>query len=85
MTLPQQARIFKSMKQKPKTTQVSPSELLNVQEAATYIRLAPRTLYNYASVGLLRSYKIGFKLAFRREDLDGLIVVRPTRRSQIPA
>ena len=73
------------MKQNSKARRITPSELLNVQEAAAYIRLAPRTLYNYASVGLLRSYKIGFKLAFRKEDLDGLIVVRPTRRSQIPA
>ena len=46
--------------------------LMNLKEASDYLRVAPRTLYNWSSKKRIPSVKIG-GLKFAKEDLDNLI------------
>lgn len=46
--------------------------LLNLKEASEYLRVAPRTLYNWSSRKRIPTIKIG-GLKFAKEDLDTLI------------
>jgi excisionase family DNA binding protein len=46
------------------------SEIMTLQEVATYLKLAERTVYLYAQRGQLPGIKIGSAWRFRRADLD---------------
>ncbi len=46
-------------------------ELLTLREAAEYLRLAPRTLYQRRYLGLPPAgYKLGGRVVFKRSELD---------------
>lgn len=47
--------------------------LLTVEEAAQFLRIRPRTVFQYASRGKLRKVKIGKCLRFRKSDLESFI------------
>jgi excisionase family DNA binding protein len=55
-------------------------EYLDVDEAATLLRVKKTTLYAYVSRGMLQSFRqgVGRKRLYRREDIEGLRVVRPS-------
>lgn len=44
--------------------------LLNVHEAAAYMRVKPKTVYAWVAAGRLRCLRAGNRLRFRRGDLD---------------
>ena len=49
------------------------SELLGVADAAVYLNTSERHVRRLRAVNRLRYVKVGAKLRFRREDLDGFI------------
>lgn len=53
------------------------SQWLTIQEAADYLGLSVKTLYNKKSLGELRAYNLGGKpkgkVRFLKEDLDAYI------------
>jgi len=55
-----------------KEEQMNP-DLLTTSEAAQYLRLSSRTLYEWAERGLLAHYKISNRLRFSTADLDALL------------
>lgn len=56
-------------------SQVSPSELLSVEEAARYLGVAPQTLHNWRCTGRYRlpCIRVGRLAKYRRADLDAWI------------
>jgi len=50
-------------------------EWLTLREAASYLKLHPKTLYRYVRAGKLRQFRPGGtgRPRFRREDLDALL------------
>lgn len=58
-------------------------EILNVDEAARYLRIKTRTLYTLAAQGFVPGVKIGAQWRFRRSQLDGLFGER--QQSYYPA
>jgi excisionase family DNA binding protein len=47
-----------------------PDEILTLQEVATYLKLAERTVYGYAQKGLVPGIKVGSSWRFRKADID---------------
>jgi excisionase family DNA binding protein len=52
-------------------------ELLTLSEAAAYLKMSPKTLYNWHSLGKIKGVKLG-GLKFARSELDKLIEERVT-------
>jgi excisionase family DNA binding protein len=49
---------------------ISKPEVMTIEEAAEYLRLAKDTLYNYASSGFVPAFKLGNRWRFRKSSLD---------------
>ncbi len=49
------------------------SEVLTVQEVATYLRIDIRTVYRLAKRGDIPCIKIGRQWRFNRDDIKGLV------------
>ena len=47
------------------------AEIMDLQEAADYLRISPDTLYKYAAAGFVPAFKLGNRWRFRRTGLDG--------------
>jgi excisionase family DNA binding protein len=47
--------------------------LLNVPEAACYLRVEPSTVRKWKFQGRLQHVKLGRRVLFRREDLDSVV------------
>lgn len=45
-------------------------EVMDIRDAARYLRISPDTLYVYASTGFLPAFKLGNRWRFRRSLLD---------------
>ncbi len=45
-------------------------EIMTLQELATYIKIAEKTLYGYAQKGIIPGIKIGSAWRFRKTDID---------------
>ncbi len=58
-------------------------EILNLQEAATFLRLKPRTLCGLAVRGAVPAAKVGNQWRFRRPALEALF--DPTKPQDGPA
>lgn len=58
-------------------------EYLEVDEAAALLGVKKATLYAYVSRGLLQSFRqgVGRKRLYRRADVEGLRIVRPSDES----
>lgn len=55
-----------------------PSPWLNVDEAAEYLRCAPKRIYDLVSQGRLPAHRDGKRLLFRREELDEYLFTTST-------
>jgi excisionase family DNA binding protein len=53
--------------------------LLNLKDAAEFLRLHPRTVREYVQRGELRGRLIGRRWRFRQEDLDAFFEEAPSR------
>ena len=57
-------------------------EILTVQEVATLLKVADKTVYTMAQKGDLPAFKVGGLWRFRRLDLDAWIIERVGRGDQ---
>lgn len=48
-------------------------EILRVEEVASLLRAAPRTVQLWAEAGKLKAFKLGRGWRFRREDVKGFL------------
>jgi len=55
-------------------------DLLNVEEAATYLHVKRLTIYDLSSAGKITKQKVGSKVLFRRSDLDDYIEEKKRKR-----
>jgi|GEM_PF-1601315 len=45
------------------------NQILNVEQAATFLKVSPKTVYRYASLGIIKHQKIGNRYRFLRSEL----------------
>ena len=45
-------------------------EVMDIRQCASYLAIAPDTLYNYASEGFIPAFKLGNRWRFKRELID---------------
>ena len=65
------ACVYESLKESGySTNQVISDKLLNIPEAATFLNLAPQTLYGFTSTRKIPFIKKGKKLYFKKSDLE---------------
>lgn len=63
------------------TPSIAPVEYLNVQQAATFLNLAPQTIYGFTAKNLIPHIKGAKKLLFVKSDLEKWMVDGTTRSS----
>ena len=68
----------------PSGSPASPVNFLTLPEAATYLRVSPRTVYRWAREGRLRCFRLGKTTRFTLKHLDEF-VQRYTGGSDVPA
>ncbi|MBL7813247.1 MAG: helix-turn-helix domain-containing protein [Bacteroidetes bacterium] len=59
--------------QPPQTQEQKEDPLLNIEEAAAYLKIPKKTIYQYTSNRKLIPLKPGRRLLFRKSDLDNFL------------
>lgn len=57
-------------------------EVLNVDEACTFLQISKPTLYRHTRVGAIPSFKIGKALRFHKESLERWITKKVEENAQ---
>jgi excisionase family DNA binding protein len=62
--------------------ELNPREVMDVRQCASYLGIAPDTLYKYADTGMLPAFKFGNRWRFKRELIDGWMKEQSTKNGK---
>lgn len=61
---------------------MSKDEVLTIKELASYLKIAEKTTYRFASEGLIPGFKVGGSWRFRKSEIDKWIVKQESNRGE---